>query len=681
VLQYFQALQNGDAAAALGFGTVPAGSHDLLTPTVLAAQNAIAPIDGVAVKDVLPSGDSAVVDVTYTVGRQAEQDSVSVARHGHGWRLDDSAIPVHLNPTGGSALASFAGDQVPGGDYLMFPGAVPVTYDTPDLELVPYASVVRFVGNGSVDVEAAVTAVGMTAVVPALRGALAQCLAGRSDAQPLCPVPDDDQDVPGSLRGTVTGVDPGKLDVTVVSADGRIDIAGTVSVKATYQELDRNNIASRPVDDRDDSARLLFRGGAAHDQMGCVVRLAAIGVAALVLFGAAQSPAAATPGPPGHGEWYFDTWHVQSLWAQGARGQGIVIGELDTGVNASLPALSQNVLRGKDFGDAGGDGRVDRDSDPFGHGTAMASLMVAHAGQDDILGLAPDARVLPVALPITGTTDDAGGMANGDLVHGISWAVDHGARIISMSLGAPMDSDGDSRSCTAEEQQAIDYALSKGVIVVASGGNSGESGSPVEEPSVCLGVISVGAQDSHGAVPTWSSRHPYLTVTAPGANVPTIGRIAGQAYYGDGTSQAAAITSAGLALVWSKYPKLTGRQVVARLLATLDGRRATRSAAGGYGGVDIARAVTANVPVDAPNPVFAAADPFLAYDKAKTAKPAVPKPRRPAYRDLPGGYSVAVPSGPLSSGAGLAGVVVAALGLLGVVLLVASALRRRFVTR
>lgn len=413
--------------------------------------------------------------------------------------------------------------------------------------------------------------------------------------------------------------------------------------------------------------------------MGCGVRLVAVGVAALLLFGVAEGPAAATPGPPGHGEWYFDSWHVQSLWSQGARGQGIVIGELDTGVNAALPELSGNVLHGKDFG-VGGDGRVDRDSDTFGHGTAMASLMVAHSGLDDILGLAPDARVLPVALPITGTTDDAGGAANKDLVAGIRWAADHGARIISMSLGAPRNDD-DGLSCPVEEQEAIDHALAKGAIVVASGGNSGESGSPVDAPSVCLGVVSVGAEDVHGSVPSWSSRHPYLTVTAPGVNVPTIGRIAGQAFYGDGTSQAAAITSAGLALIWSKYPKLTGRQVVARLLATLDGRRVTRSPAGGYGAIDIGRAVTANVPVDAPNPVYDGVDPFLALDKARAQVPTAPTVRPPAYRDLPGGYAVSVPAGPLASGAGLGGVVAAAVGVLGLLVLAALAVRRRVAAR
>jgi subtilisin family serine protease len=411
--------------------------------------------------------------------------------------------------------------------------------------------------------------------------------------------------------------------------------------------------------------------------VGHVVRALALVIAVLLLFGITAPSAAAAPGPPDHPEWWFDTWHVPALWAGGARGQGIVIGEIDTGVNAGLPELSANVAAGTDLGSLGGDGRTDRDTDEFGHGTAMASLMVAHDGQDNILGIAPDARILPIAVPITGTTDDAGDNAADLLLTAIRWAADHGAKIISMSLGGPRDP-GVSRSCPAKEQSTIDYALSKGAIVVASGGNSGDSGSPIEEPSVCLGVVSVGAVDSAGVVPVWSSKHPYLTVTAPGVDVPTISRVPGEAFFGDGTSQAAAITSGGLAVIWSKYPQLTGRQVVARLLATVDSKQTTRDSALGYGLINIAAAVNNSVPVDAPNPVFAAADPFRAQDAAVAAAPAAPKVRPATTRTkLPGSFAVAPAPDPLTSGPGLGGLVGAAVGLACLAFLIVGATRRR----
>jgi subtilisin family serine protease len=414
----------------------------------------------------------------------------------------------------------------------------------------------------------------------------------------------------------------------------------------------------------------------AAGRSAAVVRLAAVGLVVSVLFGALASPALAAPGPPDHPEWWFDQWGVPGLWSGGARGQGVVIGEIDTGVNAKLPSLSGNVLPGKDFGTAGGDGRVDRDIDPFGHGTAMASLMVGHAGQDGILGLAPDARVLPVAVPINGTTDNAGDAADGDVMAAIRWAADHGAKIITMSLGAAHEPGDASRSCPEYEQSVIDHALAKGAIVVASGGNAGDKGSPVEEPSVCLGVVSVGAVDRKGAIPVWSSRHPYLTVTAPGVDVPSVGRIAGQSYYGDGTSQAAAITAGALALIWSKYPHLTGPQVEARLLATVDGRRSTRNPAAGFGSIDVHAAVTATLPANEPNPVYAAAVPFLAKDKV--ADPADPTVRAATARTaLPGDFAVASPPNPLVSGPGLGGLIGAGLGLLALLAMAAVGIRRR----
>src|SRR4249919_423217 len=83
----------------------------------------------------------------------------------------------------------------------------------------------------------------------------------------------------------------------------------------------------------------------------------------------APGSATAAPGPQDAPEWWFDAWQVPSLWAAGARGQGVTIAEIDTGVNAALPELAGKILPGKDFGDPAADGRADRDRDAFGHGT------------------------------------------------------------------------------------------------------------------------------------------------------------------------------------------------------------------------------------------------------------------------------------------------------------------------
>ena len=387
-----------------------------------------------------------------------------------------------------------------------------------------------------------------------------------------------------------------------------------------------------------------------------------------------QAAPITVPGPPDAPEWWFSAWNVPTLWRAGADGRGITIGEIDSGVNASLPELAANILPGRDFGPAGGDGRIDREVDPFGHGTAMASIMVAAPGPFKIQGLAPAAKILPVAIPLTGTNDAT---ANDHLAEAVTWAVDHGAKIINMSLGAARDPVTDPLACPVDEQSAFSDAISKGVILLAAAGNGGPSANPVEEPGVCVGVVTVGAVDSSGAVASFSSRHPYLTVSAPGVNVASLGRVAGQAYTGQGTSQATALTSAALALIWSRYPTLTGRQVLARLLATLDDRRSTADPAYGYGEINPATAINTAVPADAPNPVFAAADPYVAVIRARAAL----TPPRPVAAGRPsvGVFRAAPVPTQLTARVWLASAV-AGTGLLALLLLTgfgAQAARRR----
>ena len=399
-------------------------------------------------------------------------------------------------------------------------------------------------------------------------------------------------------------------------------------------------------------------------------RLLAIIAAVLVL--APSATAGATPGPPDAPEWWFDTWKVPTLWQQGADGQGVTIAEIDSGVNAQVPQLSANVLPGTDLGSQGGDGRTDREVDTFGHGTAMASIMVAQRGPYSIEGLAPGAKILPIAIPLEGTTDE---QDDDHLPDAIMYAADHGAKIISMSLGGERDPVVDPEPCPADEQAAVTYAVSKGLILVAAGGNSGPTDNPVEEPGVCLGVVSVGAVDSSETVASFSSRHPYLTVSAPGVKIPSLGRIPGQAFSGDGTSQATAMTSASLAMIWSKFPTLTNSQVVARLLATLDKKSATRDPSYGYGVINPYRAITTDVPATADDPVFDALAPYEALNKAQVATaPSAPTPPITTAPQPPGHYAVGTQPGRFTTNVILAGAL-ALLGLLALLLLVGAGRR------
>ncbi len=338
------------------------------------------------------------------------------------------------------------------------------------------------------------------------------------------------------------------------------------------------------------------------------------------------APAMAAPGPAQAPEWWFDAWNVPGLWAQGADGTGITIAVIDTGVQADIPELAGKVLPGLDLIGNGTDGRTDFDSDAFSHGTAMASIMVASDGYGNIEGLAPGAKILPIAVPLRGVISN-GTPTPSATATAVRYAADHGAKVISMSLGGLVFQSEDTEPCPLALQDAITYALSKGALVVAASGNSGDSGSPVEEPGVCLGTVSVGAVNQQSTVTEFSSRHPYLTVTAPGDNIPSLSKVPEQAYIGSGTSQATAITSAALAMVWSRYPTETNRQVLSRLLSTVtDEGPAGRDDQYGLGLIDPQRAISSASAASAPNPVFAGVQPLLALAAAKAGVP----PTKPA---------------------------------------------------
>jgi subtilisin family serine protease len=333
--------------------------------------------------------------------------------------------------------------------------------------------------------------------------------------------------------------------------------------------------------------------------------------------------AVAAPGPAEAPEWWFDAWYVPSLWASGADGRGITVAVIDTGVQADIPELAGKVIPGADFIGNGTDGRTDFDGDQFSHGTAMASIMVARPGYGDIEGIAPAAKILPIAVPLKGVLRQGIATPNATS-EAIKYAANHGAKVISMSLGGLRYEGQDSEPCPADLQAAVVYALDKGSLVVAASGNSGDSGSPVEEPGVCLGVISVGSVNAQQQVSAFSSRHPYLTVAAPGDNIATLSRTVDRAYIGGGTSQATAITSAALAMVWSRFPTDTNRQVLSRLLESVTDRGPRgRDSAYGFGVIDPNAAISDTVAAAAPNAVFQGVAPLLALAAAHPGAPSV----------------------------------------------------------
>ncbi|MFI1288649.1 type VII secretion-associated serine protease mycosin [Streptomyces sp. NPDC020792] len=291
-------------------------------------------------------------------------------------------------------------------------------------------------------------------------------------------------------------------------------------------------------------------------------------------------------------QWGLDAMHTQEAWRT-TQGKGITVAVLDTGVDDGHPDLRGNVLAGRDmigFGARRGDRPWAR------HGTAMAGIIAGHGhgpgNADGVMGIAPEARILPVRV-ILEENDSARSKARSTrgnaLADGIRWAADQGADVINLSLG----DDSDSAHPEPAEDEAVQYALSKGAVVVASAGNGGEKGDHISYPAAYPGVIAVTAVDRYGTRASFSTRRWYATVSAPGVDV-VIADPDQRYYEGWGTSAASAFVSGAVALVKAAHPGLTPAQIKKLLEDTarnapVGGRDDSR----GFGLVDPAAAIKA----------------------------------------------------------------------------------------
>jgi type VII secretion-associated serine protease mycosin len=284
-------------------------------------------------------------------------------------------------------------------------------------------------------------------------------------------------------------------------------------------------------------------------------------VAALLPVPAAAAPAGPSagrsvrgPGSP-DAQWQVAALRLPEAWRV-STGQGVLVAVLDTGVNGRHPDLAGAVVPGPDLTGTA------RDPAQWGHhGTAMASLIAGRGrpGGAGVVGVAPRARVLSVRVtldngdPLRRTrhpgSDDA-------LARGIRYAADHGADVISMSLGGGSGAwEG-----SAAEEEAVQYAIDRGAVLVASSGNDGETANRRTFPAAYPGVIAVGAVDRRLEPAPYSNRQDYVSVVAPGSGIVTAD---GHDSYlvGDGTSSAAAMVAGIAALIRAEHPELSPYQV------------------------------------------------------------------------------------------------------------------------
>ena len=262
-----------------------------------------------------------------------------------------------------------------------------------------------------------------------------------------------------------------------------------------------------------------------------------------------DSPVHALDAPAGTDPLRADQWDLAKVRVPAAwpvsTGAGQVVAVLDTGVDATHPDLIGQVLPGLDLVDGSSDGGID----PQGHGTHVAGTIAAATGNGvGMSAIAPDARILPVRVL---NAEGEGDMSV--VAQGITWAADHGATVINMSLGGP-------GQLTAVSS-AIAYARSKGVVVVAAAGNSRAKGNAVNYPAADAGVIAVAATDPADAYASFSNSGSYVDVAAPGVNILSTVPTGTKYGYASGTSMAAPHVAALAALVGAARPGLTPDQV------------------------------------------------------------------------------------------------------------------------
>ncbi|MEU9256482.1 S8 family serine peptidase [Streptomyces sp. NPDC048270] len=280
-----------------------------------------------------------------------------------------------------------------------------------------------------------------------------------------------------------------------------------------------------------------------------------------------------------------------AMWQAGYTGQGVKVAVLDTGVDETHPDLKGVETAQKNF--SGSPDSLDR----HGHGTHVASTVAGSgAGSGGSRkGVAPGVRILDGKV-----LGDDGFGSYSDIVSGMQWAVDQGAKIVSMSIGGYDDPGVDPM------EDAVARLSGQALFVVAAG-NDGDGARTVNSPGSAPAALTVGAVDKQDRIADFSSRGPTVDgeskpdVTAPGVDITAAqstqsGYPPGDGYQTmSGTSMATPHVAGAAALLLQQHPAWSGAQLKALLTGSAKPDPALGANDQGAGRADLARAATAFV--------------------------------------------------------------------------------------
>lgn len=259
--------------------------------------------------------------------------------------------------------------------------------------------------------------------------------------------------------------------------------------------------------------------------------------------------------------WGLEKLGIPKLWDQGLRGEGIIVGHLDTGVDGSHAAFQPDAIHGfAEFDLMGFQTANTQPRDTDDHGTHTAGTIAGRPVNGRSIGVAPAAK-LASAIVIEG------GNAVARVLAGMDWSVGQGVRILNMSLGF-----------TGYVTNFLDLTRllrRRGILPVFAVGNEGPgtSRSPGNYPE----ALSVGAIDQKGRVADFSSsrrfqrrREPIVPdLVAPGVEV--ISAAPGGRYQSmPGTSMATPHISGLAALLMQAKPRATVAQVERAIFASCE---------------------------------------------------------------------------------------------------------------